>query len=192
MNNSQASQAAALSESPQNPLYDRYASRQMARIFSAKNRFGNWRKMWIALAECQRELGLEITDEQIADLKKVETHIDLERVAELEASTRHDVVAHLRHFAELAGPAGGILHLGATSAFITDNTDVLLTREALTLIRQRLAAVIANLARFAERTQAIPALAYTHFQPAQLTTVGKRACLWIQDFVEDLHEIEHR
>ncbi|MEM7588413.1 MAG: lyase family protein, partial [Acidobacteriota bacterium] len=121
-----------------------------------------------------------------------ETHIDLERVAELEASTRHDVVAHLRHFAELAGPAGGILHLGATSAFITDNTDVLLTREALTLIRQRLAAVIANLARFAERTQAIPALAYTHFQPAQLTTVGKRACLWIQDFVEDLHEIEHR
>ncbi len=192
MNTPRDLNAAALSESPQNPLYDRYASRQMARIFSAKNRFGNWRKLWIALAECQKDLGLEITDDQIADLKRVETEIDLDRVAELEASTRHDVVAHLRHFAELAGSGGGILHLGATSAFITDNTDVLLTHEALTLVRQRLATVIRNLADFAERTKAIPALAYTHFQPAQLTTVGKRACLWLQDFLEDLYEVEYR
>ena len=161
-------------------------------IFSARNRFRTWRRLWIALAECQRELGLEITTDQIADLRKVEHEIDLERVAELEARTRHDVVAHLRHFAELGGSGGRILHLGATSAFITDNTDVLLAHEALTLVHQRLAAVIRNLADFAERTRDIPALAYTHFQPAQLTTVGKRACLWLQDFLEDFREVGYR
>ena len=145
--------------------------------------------MWVTLAECQRELGLPITAEQIAELKQAESTIDLERVAELERRTRHDVVAHLRHFAELAPVGGGILHLGATSAFITDNTDVLLAREALELVRRRLATVIRHLADFADRTKDIPALAYTHFQPAQLTTVGKRACLWLQDFLEDLHEV---
>ena len=179
-------------EAPQNPLHERYASREMAAIFSARNRFRTWRRMWVALAECQQQLGLAITDDQIADLKKVETTIDLERVADLELRTRHDVVAHLRHFAELAGSGGGILHLGATSAFITDNTDVLLAHEALTLVRSRLASVIRGLADFADRTRAIPALAYTHFQPAQLTTVGKRACLWLQDFLEDFHEVSHR
>ncbi len=179
-------------EAPQNPLHERYASREMAAIFSARNRFSTWRRIWVALAETQRELGLAITDEQIAELKQAQDDIDLERVAELELQTRHDVVAHLRHFAELAPTGGGILHLGATSAFITDNTDVLLTREALELIRRRLASVIRNLGDFADRTRAIPALAYTHFQPAQLTTVGKRACLWLQDFLEDFHEISHR
>ena len=187
-----AAREAATEDRPQNPLYERYASRRMARIFSATNRFRTWRKLWIALAECQQELGLPITDAQIADLKQAEAEIDLERVAELEAQTRHDVVAHLRHFAERAGSGGGILHLGATSAFITDNTDVLLTREALRLVRRRLAAVLRQLAAFAERTKSLPALAYTHFQPAQLTTVGKRACLWIQDFLEDLSEVDHR
>ncbi len=179
-------------EAPQNPLHERYASREMAAIFSARNRFATWRRLWVALAECQRELGLAITGEQIADLKQAEGEIDLERVAELELRTRHDVVAHLRHFAELAGSGGGILHLGATSAFITDNTDVLLAREALELIRRRLASVIRGFADFAARTRATPALAYTHFQPAQLTTVGKRACLWLQDFLEDFHEVGHR
>ncbi len=177
---------------PQNPLHERYASREMAEIFSARHRFLTWRRLWVTLAECQKELGLPITGAQIAEIKKAENEIDLERVAELELRTRHDVVAHLRHFAELAGSGGGILHLGATSAFITDNTEVLLTREALELVRSRLAAVIRHLADFADRTRAIPALAYTHFQPAQLTTVGKRACLWLQDFLEDLSEVGHR
>jgi len=183
-------------QSPQNPLYERYASPEMARIFSASHRFRTWRRLWIALAECQRELGLPITAEQIAALESVAGDTDLERVAELERRTRHDVVAHLRHFAEQADRvtpgAGGILHLGATSAFITDNTDVLLIREALELLGGRLASTLAALGAFARRNRALPCLAYTHFQPAQLTTVGKRACLWAQDFALDLAEIHHR
>jgi adenylosuccinate lyase len=185
-----------LSETPQNPLYERYASPEMARIFSSSHRFRTWRRLWITLAECERELGLPITSEQIAALKAAADEIDLERVAELERRTRHDVVAHIRHYAEQAdrvhAGAGGILHLGATSAFITDNTDVLLMREALELLAGRLAATVRELAAFARRTRAIPALAYTHFQPAQLTTVGKRACLWTQDLLMDLAEIRHR
>ena len=179
-------------DTPQNPLHERYASREMARLFTARHRFATWRRIWIALARAEKKLGLEITDDQIAALERAAPAIDLERVAEIETETRHDVVAHLRHFAELAGDAGGILHLGATSAFVTDNTDILLAREALELLRRRLAAVIRGLAGFAERTREIPALAYTHFQPAQLTTVGKRACLWLQDFLLDLAEVEHR
>jgi adenylosuccinate lyase len=179
-------------DAPQNPLHERYASRQMAALFSARHRFRCWRRLWIALAESQRELGLGITEEQIADLRRVEDEIDLARVAELEAQTRHDVVAHLRHFAELAPVGGGILHLGATSAFITDNTDALLARDALALLRRRLASAIRHLAAFARRHRALPALAYTHFQPAQLTTVGKRACLWLQDFLADFEEVGHR
>ncbi|HEX3130074.1 MAG TPA: adenylosuccinate lyase [Thermoanaerobaculia bacterium] len=188
--------ADSLPDTPQNPLYERYASREMARIFSARHRFGRWRELWIALAEIQRELGLPITGEQIDALKKTAGDVDLERVAELERRTRHDVVAHLRHYAEQADRvhpgAGGILHLGATSAFITDNTDVLLFREALELLAGRIAATGRELAGFARRTRAIPCLAYTHFQPAQLTTVGKRACLWLQDFLMDLAEVRHR
>ena len=185
-----------LPETPQNPLYERYASPEMARIFSAFHRFRSWRELWIALAECERELGLPITAEQIQALKRTAGDADLDRVAELERRTRHDVVAHLRHYAEQADRvhegAGGILHLGATSAFITDNTDVLLIREALELLAGRLAATSRELAAFARRTRAIPTLAYTHFQPAQLTTVGKRACLWLQDFLLDLSEVRHR
>lgn len=198
--NPHPAEASESPQSPQNPLYERYASPEMARLFSAGHRFRTWRRLWIALAECQRELGLPITAEQIAALEKVAGDVDLERVAELERRTRHDVVAHLRHFAEQAdrvaseagAGAGGILHLGATSAFITDNTDVLLIREALELLRGRLASTISALAAFARRTRDVPCLAYTHFQPAQLTTVGKRACLWAQDFVLDLAEVRHR
>jgi len=185
-----------LSDSPQNPLYERYASAEMARLFSPRYRFHTWRKLWITLADCQRELGLPITEEQITALQQVAEDVDLARVAELERRTRHDVVAHLRHFAEQADAvhpgAGGILHLGATSAFITDNTDVVLAREALKLLAGRLAATLSALAGFARRTRTIPCLAYTHFQPAQLTTVGKRACLWLQDFLLDLDEVRHR
>lgn len=178
--------------SPQNPLHERYASREMAAIFSAPHRYRTWRRLWIALASCQKELGLAISDEQIADLERAADNIDFARVAEIEGQTRHDVVAHLRHFAEVAPKGGGILHLGATSAFITDNTDALLSLEGLTLLRGRLAAMIHHLANFARRHKSQCTLAYTHFQPAQLTTVGKRACLWLQDFVSDYRELEHR
>jgi len=183
---------APTSETPQNPLHERYASRRMAALFTATHRFQTWRRLWIALAETQAELGLPITAEQIQTLKEKAHDIDLARVAEIERATRHDVVAHIRHYAEQTGDAGGILHLGATSAFITDNTDVLITREALQILRERLASTIRELSDFARRHQDRPALAYTHFQPAQLTTVGKRACLWIQDFLEDLEELDHR
>jgi len=183
-------------DSPQNPLYERYASPEMARIFSSRHRFRAWRRLWITLAESERELGLPITAEQIEALRRTADDVDLERVAELERRTRHDVVAHLRHYAEQAdrihAGAGGILHLGATSAFVTDNADVLLMREALELLAGRLAATVSALAAFARRTRSIPTLAYTHFQPAQLTTVGKRACLWMQDFLMDLAEVRHR
>lgn len=179
-------------EAPQNPLHERYASREMARIFTAAHRFACWRRLWVVLAEAQKELGLEITDAQIAALKEAQPKIDLARVAEIERDTRHDVVAHLRHYAELAGEGGGILHLGATSAFITDNTDVLLARDALALLRRRLVTVIRGLRDFAFEHRSVPCLAYTHFQPAQLTTVGKRAALWLQDFLLDLEEVDHR
>lgn len=177
---------------PQNPLHERYASAEMAAIFSAEHRFRTWRRLWIVLAEVEHELGLPITGEQIETLRRVADDIDLDRVADLERRTRHDVVAHLRHFAELAGEAGGILHLGATSMYVNDNTDAVLFREALSLVARRLSAAIGELSRFARRHRDLPCLAYTHFQPAQLTTVGKRACLWIQDLAEDLVEIEHR
>jgi adenylosuccinate lyase len=179
-------------EAPQNPLHERYATPEMAAIFSTRHRYETWRRLWIALAESERELGLPITEEQLAALRAAAPRLDLERVAELERQTRHDVVAHLRHFAEQAGEAGGILHLGATSAFLTDNTDLLLAAEALDLVVARLAATVRALAEFARRWRALPCLAYTHFQPAQLTTVGKRACLWAQDFVLDLAEARRR
>ncbi len=176
-------------ETPHNPLYQRYATEQMCRIFSPGHRYALWRLLWIRLAECQQGLGLPITDEQLAALREAAPRLDLERVAEIEGDIRHDVVAHLRHFAEQTGEAGSILHLGGTSAFVTDNADLLLIREGLELLRSRLAAVIRPLASFAERTRNIPTLGYTHLQPAQLTTVGKRACLWAQDLLLDLETV---
>ena len=181
---------------PQNPLHERYASRQVASLFSAAQRFRTWRSLWIALAESQQELGLDISDEQLQALRDTADDTDLDRVAVIERQTRHDVVAHIRHYAEQADAkhpgAGGILHLGATSAFITDNTDIVLSRDALRLLRRRLVSLLRHLSSFARRTKGIPCLAYTHFQPAQLTTVGKRATLWLQDFLLDLREIDHR
>ncbi len=177
---------------PYNALYDRYASAEMAGVFSQQHRYRLWRTVWIHLAAAQQELGLPISDDQIAALEGAADTIDFERVAAIEAQTRHDVVAHLRHFAELAGDAGSILHLGATSSFVTDNTDALLLKEGLELLERRLGAAVRALADFAVEHRALPALAYTHFQPAQLTTVGKRACLWAQDFLEDLSALRHR
>jgi adenylosuccinate lyase len=183
-------------DAPQNPLHERYASRDMAALFTARHRFGLWRRLWIALAESQRELGLDVSAEQLDALRRTAGDVDLERVAEIERQTRHDVVAHIRHYAEQADAvhpgAGGILHVGATSAFITDNTDALLIRDALRLLETRLAAAMTELARFAREHRALPCLAYTHFQPAQLTTVGKRAALWLQDLALDLTELRHR
>ena len=180
-------------QSPQNPLHERYASRSMAALFSRERRYGQWRRIWIALAEAQRELGLPITERQLSALRAVGGEIDFDRVADLERQTRHDVVAHLRHFAELADRAepgaGGVLHLGATSAFLTDNTDALLTREALEIVETRLAVAIRGLLEFALSTRSVPTLAYTHLQPAQLTTFGKRATLWLQDLECDLDAI---
>ncbi len=179
-----------MSPRPQNPLHERYASEQIATLFTSEHRYATWRRIWIALAQAQSELGLPITAEQISELESASSSVDLERVATIEKETRHDVVAHLRHYAEQAPGAGGILHLGATSAFITDNTDVLIVRDALKVLIGRTATVIDGLASFAKANQSLPTLAYTHFQPAQLTTVGKRACLWMQDFLEDLTELD--
>ena len=174
---------------PASPLYERYASREMAALLAPRNRYRTWRRLWVELARAQRELGLPISEEQVAALERAADTVDFARVAELERATRHDVVAHLRHFAELAPGAGGILHLGATSAYVTDNADALLARDGLELLAGRASAAVAALAGFAERWADLPCLAYTHFQPAQLTTVGKRATLWIQDLLIDLDEL---
>ncbi len=173
-----------------NALYSRYASPEMQRLFSADYRYTTWRRVWIALAESQSELGLPISEEQVAALRAGQDNLDLDRVAEIERETRHDVVAHLRHFAEEVDresnvAAGGILHLGATSAFVTDNTDAILLQAGLELLAAKLATVCDRWAEFAREHRATPCLAYTHFQPAQLTTVGKRATLWLQDALLD-------
>jgi len=174
------------------PLAERYASEPMQRIFSAEHRFGTWRRLWLALAESQEELGLEIPEEALAQMRDRLDDADLERGAEYERRFRHDVMAHVHLFGDDAPAARGILHLGATSAYIGDNTDLLLHREALELIRDRIVRCVDALARFAREHREVPTLAYTHFQPAQPTTVGKRATLWIQDLLLDLEEVEFR
>lgn len=175
-----------------NPLVDRYASRAMVQTFSADSRYRTWRRLWVALAEAQSELGLDIAPQQIEEMRQHIESIDYRRVAEVERETRHDVVAHIRAYGEQCPAAAPIIHLGATSCFVTDNSDLLLVRRALELVRDRLRALLAALRDFALRYRSLPALAYTHFQPAQLTTVGKRAALWAQDFLMDLEEVEER
>jgi adenylosuccinate lyase len=175
-----------------NPLVDRYASREMSAIFSAATKFGTWRRLWLALAESQQELGLEIPDAALAAMRQHLDDIDLRRVAEIEKRLRHDVMAHVHHFGEVAPDAKAVIHLGATSAYVTDNTELLQHRDALLLVRRRLLSCIAALAAFARTHRALPTLGFTHFQPAQPTTVGKRATLWIQDLLLDLEELDHR
>jgi adenylosuccinate lyase len=176
----------------QNPLVERYASAEMSRIFSPAFKFTTWRRLWLALAESEQELGLPIPDEALAQMREHLDDIDLARAAELERRLRHDVMAHVHHFGEVAPAARAIIHLGATSAYVTDNTELLQHREALLLVRSRLVAGVAALADFARRWRDLPTLGFTHFQPAQPTTVGKRATLWIQDLLLDLEEVEHR
>lgn len=182
-----------------NPLVTRYASRAMAELWGPQRKFSTWRRLWVALAEAERELGLlgddgqpRITEAQIAALKSQVDHIDFARAADYERRKRHDVMAHVATYADAAPAAADIIHLGATSCYVTDNTDLLLMREGLGFIRDRLVGVIDALARFSQKWRDLATLGFTHFQPAQLTTVGKRATLWMYDFVLDLEEIEHR
>ena len=173
------------------PLTGRYASEEMRRIFSTGHRYTIWRQMWLALAEAEKELGLEISDDAIDQMRAhLEVNADdLERVKEYERRTRHDVMAHLQAFADHAPAAKPILHLGATSAFIGDNAELIITRDALDLVTRRLLAAVAALADFAERWADEPTLGMTHFQPAQPTTVGKRACLWLHELLLDLERL---
>jgi adenylosuccinate lyase len=175
-----------------NPLTERYASAEMSRIFSPASKFGTLRRLWLALAEAQQELGLPIPDAALAALREHLDDFDLARAAELERELRHDVMAHVHHLGEQAPEARAILHLGATSAYVGDNTDLIQHRDALGLVRTRLVRAVAALAAFAREHRDLATLGFTHFQPAQPTTVGKRATLWIQDLLLDLEEIEFR
>ena len=172
------------------PLSERYASREMQYIFSPDMKFRTWRKLWIALAETEKELGLNITQEQIDELKANADNINYEVAKEREKQVRHDVMSHVYAYGVQCPKAKGIIHLGATSCYVGDNTDIIVMTEALKLVRKKLVNVIAELAKFAEEHKALPTLAFTHFQPAQPTTVGKRATLWMQEFLLDLEDLD--
>jgi len=174
----------------ENPLCKRYASKEMQQIFSDDKKFSTWRKLWIALAESEKELGLDIKDEQIEEMKAHIYDIDYDMAAKREAEVRHDVMAHIYTFGEVCRSAKPIIHLGATSCYVGDNTDIILQREALTLIKKKVLTAIKALSDFADEYKDLSTLAYTHFQAAQPTTVGKRATLWIQDLMMDLEHIE--
>jgi adenylosuccinate lyase len=175
-----------------NPLIARYASAEMSELWGPQRKFSTWRRLWVALAEAEAELGLPITAEQIAGLRANVDNIDFAAAERYERRLRHDVMAHVHAYGDACPTARPIIHLGATSCYVTDNTDLLLLREAFTLVRNRLVAVLAQLAAFARRHRDLACLAFTHMQPAQPTTIGKRACLWAYDLVLDLAEIEHR
>ncbi|MCX7903990.1 MAG: adenylosuccinate lyase [Caloramator sp.] len=174
----------------QSPLVTRYASKEMSYLFSEEYKFTTWRKLWVVLAEAEKELGLNITDEQINELKEHIYDINYDVAREYEKKTRHDVMSHVYAYGEQCPNAKPIIHLGATSCYVGDNTDVIIMKEALNLIRKKLIKIIKNLSQFADKYKQLPTLAYTHLQPAQLTTVGKRACLWIQDLIVDLENID--
>jgi adenylosuccinate lyase len=171
------------------PLSERYASPAMQALWGERRRIGLWRRLWLALMEVERELGLAIPERALTELRAHLDDADLARAAELEKRLRHDVMAHIHHLAEQAPAARPFIHLGATSAYVTDNADLILMRDGLALLLGRIAAVLVALAKLARRDRALPCLAYTHFQPAQLTTVGKRVTLWIQEFLLDAEEV---
>ena len=179
------------------PLSERYASKEMQYIFSQDKKFRTWRKLWIALAETEMELGLSengkpvITQEQIDELKAHAEDINYDVAREREKLVRHDVMSHVYAYGQQCPKAAGIIHLGATSCYVGDNTDIILMREALELVHKKLVNVIAELAKFADTYKNLPTLAFTHFQPAQPTTVGKRATLWAQEFIMDLEDLEY-
>ncbi len=172
-------------ESYQSPLSSRYASQKMLRIFSADHKYRIWRRLWLALAEAQKTLGLEISEEQIQELRENLDQIDYKKVAFYEKEFRHDVMAHIHAFGDVCPQSKSILHLGATSCYVTDNGDLIQYREALQEVQKKLTQVISNFAHIARKYEGLPCLAYTHFQPAQPTTAGKRICLWLQNFAYD-------
>lgn len=175
----------------QNPLTSRYASKEMQSIFSPDTKFKTWRKLWIALAEAEKELGLNITDEQIKELKENQDNINYEVAIEREKLVRHDVMSHIHAYGKQCPKAKGIIHLGATSCYVGDNTDLIIMREALNLIRNKLLQVIKKLSDFSLEYKDLPILGYTHFQPAQLVTVGKRSALWMQDILIDFNDLDY-
>ena len=179
------------------PLSERYASKEMQYIFSQDKKFTTWRKLWIALAETEMELGLSengkpvISQEQIDEMKAHVNEINYDVAKAREKLVRHDVMSHVYAYGQLCPKAAGIIHLGATSCYVGDNTDIIIMREALQLVQKKLVNVIAELAKFADKYKDLPTLAFTHFQPAQPTTVGKRATLWAQEFIMDLEDLEY-
>jgi adenylosuccinate lyase len=176
----------------ENPLIARYASREMATLWGDQRKFSTWRRLWVALAEAEAELGLAVSPAQIAELKAHVDDINFDAAEKYERKLRHDVMAHVHAYGDQCPAARGIIHLGATSCYVTDNTDLILIRESLQMVARRLAAVIFALADFAKEYRDLPALSFTHLQPAQPTTVGRRACLWAYDLALDLAEVEHR
>ena len=181
-----------MKNSYESPLCSRYASKEMQYLFSPDMKFSTWRRLWVALAEAEQELGLPITDEQLAEMKAHITDIDYDAAAAREKEVRHDVMAHVYTYGLKCPKAKGIIHLGATSCYVGDNTDIIIMTEALRLVKRKLVNLIAELSKFALAQKDQPTLAFTHFQPAQPTTVGKRAALWLYDLVLDLEELEHR
>lgn len=175
----------------ESPLNSRYASNEMQALFSPDNKFRTWRRLWIALAEAEKELGLDIKDEQISELVKFKDDINYEIAEKIEKEVRHDVMAHVHAYGEQCPNAKAIIHLGATSCYVGDNTDIIIMHDALELIRKKLAAVMAKLSDFAIKYKSLPTLGFTHYQPAQIVTVGKRASLWLQDLLIDLDDLEH-
>ena len=176
----------------ESPLSSRYASDEMLYLFSADKKFSTWRRLWVALARAEMELGLPVTQEQVDELEAHITDIDYEKAAQWEKKLRHDVMAHVHTYGELCPKAMPIIHLGATSCYVGDNTDVIIMREGLELVRNKLVQVLSRLADFAREYKALPTLGFTHFQAAQLVTVGKRATLWMNELLMDLEEVEHR
>ncbi|HYF01527.1 MAG TPA: adenylosuccinate lyase [Planctomycetota bacterium] len=181
-----------MTETYTSPFAERYSSKEMLHVFSADKKFRTWRRLWIALAEAQKDLGLPVSDAQIREMRAKEKDIDYPAARAYEEKLRHDVMAHIRAYGDQCPKARPIIHLGATSAYVVDNTDLLLLREAYELVERGVLNVVDALADFARRTADLPTVAFTHFQPAQFTTVGKRACLWIQDLLLDLDELEER
>jgi len=174
------------------PLVERNASGQMAELFGPAKKFGTWRRLWLQLAKAQKKLGLDIKQTQIDQMGRHLDDIDFKKAAKYEKKFRHDVMAHIHTFGEAAPKAAGIIHLGATSCFVGDNADLIIMREGLEILAGKSACLIDSLGKFARKYRSMPALGFTHYQPAQLTTVGKRATLWAYEFAMDLQEIEHR
>lgn len=174
----------------ESPLSSRYASQYMLNLFSAETRIRTWRKLWVSLAKAEHTLGLPVTQEQVDELEAQLDNIDFEVAAAREREVRHDVMAHVYAYGLVAPKAAGIIHLGATSCYVTDNADVVIYRDGLRYLRAELLKVVSNLAAFADKYKATPTLGYTHYQPAQLVTIGKRATLWMQDLMSDMEELD--